>query len=163
MPASATATSPTASAPTPNRKASVVPEKKYKCQFCNRAFSRSEHRSRHERSRKYLFRALVYRGVRGVDGPWWGREIPLNTLANFSIVRRHQRATIQMSKVPEYLCTTRSFAPTRSHRACQRWRRPAPQRSQAATWRKGCAETRRVFKATHRIGHGDDGTNRSKQ
>ena len=28
------------------------PEKKYKCQFCNRAFSRSEHRSRHERSRK---------------------------------------------------------------------------------------------------------------
>ncbi len=75
MPAAATATSPTASAPTPNRKASVVPEKKYKCQFCNRAFSRSEHRSRHERSRKFL-RALVYRGVRGVDGPWWGREIP---------------------------------------------------------------------------------------
>jgi len=29
-----------------------APEKKYKCQFCNRAFSRSEHRSRHERSRK---------------------------------------------------------------------------------------------------------------
>lgn len=28
------------------------PEKKYKCQFCNRAFSRSEHRSRHERSRE---------------------------------------------------------------------------------------------------------------
>ncbi|KAH8725854.1 fungal-specific transcription factor domain-containing protein [Phaeosphaeriaceae sp. PMI808] len=27
-----------------------APEKKYKCQFCNRAFSRSEHRSRHERS-----------------------------------------------------------------------------------------------------------------
>ena len=27
-------------------------EKRYKCQFCNRAFSRSEHRSRHERSRK---------------------------------------------------------------------------------------------------------------
>ncbi|QIW94520.1 hypothetical protein AMS68_000038 [Peltaster fructicola] len=25
-------------------------EKRYKCQFCNRAFSRSEHRSRHERS-----------------------------------------------------------------------------------------------------------------
>ena len=31
-----------------------APEKKYKCQFCNRAFSRSEHRSRHERSRKLL-------------------------------------------------------------------------------------------------------------
>ncbi|RKF81054.1 Zinc finger protein klf1 [Golovinomyces cichoracearum] len=28
----------------------AVPEKKYKCQYCNRAFSRSEHRSRHERS-----------------------------------------------------------------------------------------------------------------
>ncbi|KAH3913178.1 hypothetical protein HBH56_112740 [Parastagonospora nodorum] len=27
-----------------------VPEKKYKCQYCSRAFSRSEHRSRHERS-----------------------------------------------------------------------------------------------------------------
>lgn len=34
------------------RKSSLAPEKKYKCQFCNRAFSRSEHRSRHERSRK---------------------------------------------------------------------------------------------------------------
>lgn len=33
-------------------KKTSAPEKKYKCQFCNRAFSRSEHRSRHERSRK---------------------------------------------------------------------------------------------------------------
>ncbi|KAK7559410.1 fungal-specific transcription factor domain-containing protein [Phyllosticta paracitricarpa] len=32
------------------RKPQSQPEKKYKCQFCNRAFSRSEHRSRHERS-----------------------------------------------------------------------------------------------------------------
>ncbi|KAI9052133.1 hypothetical protein LZ554_003495 [Drepanopeziza brunnea f. sp. 'monogermtubi'] len=32
------------------RKSSLAPEKKYKCQWCNRAFSRSEHRSRHERS-----------------------------------------------------------------------------------------------------------------
>ncbi|KAL2819142.1 fungal-specific transcription factor domain-containing protein [Aspergillus granulosus] len=31
-------------------KKTPAPEKKYKCQFCNRAFSRSEHRSRHERS-----------------------------------------------------------------------------------------------------------------
>lgn len=37
--------------PSPRKPASA-PEKKYKCQFCNRAFSRSEHRSRHERSRK---------------------------------------------------------------------------------------------------------------
>ncbi|KAK1756111.1 transcriptional regulator form adherence 5 [Echria macrotheca] len=41
--------SPVASTPT-SRKASVAPERKYKCQFCARAFSRSEHRSRHERS-----------------------------------------------------------------------------------------------------------------
>ncbi|KAL2402576.1 hypothetical protein ABEF93_001393 [Exophiala dermatitidis] len=34
---------------TPKKPASA-PEKKYKCQYCNRAFSRSEHRSRHERS-----------------------------------------------------------------------------------------------------------------
>jgi hypothetical protein len=39
---------------TPRRPAGSAPEKKYKCQFCSRAFSRSEHRSRHERSRKYL-------------------------------------------------------------------------------------------------------------
>ncbi|KAG5301268.1 C2H2 finger domain-containing protein [Histoplasma ohiense] len=32
------------------KKSTGAPEKKYKCQFCNRAFSRSEHRSRHERS-----------------------------------------------------------------------------------------------------------------
>ncbi|EER25268.1 C2H2 type zinc finger containing protein [Coccidioides posadasii C735 delta SOWgp] len=32
------------------KKPATAPERKYKCQFCNRAFSRSEHRSRHERS-----------------------------------------------------------------------------------------------------------------
>ncbi|KIV94016.1 hypothetical protein, variant [Exophiala mesophila] len=41
--------STSASSSTP-KKAATVPEKKYKCQYCNRAFSRSEHRSRHERS-----------------------------------------------------------------------------------------------------------------
>ncbi|CAN8096898.1 unnamed protein product [Discula destructiva] len=35
---------------TPGGKTSHTPEKKYKCQYCSRAFSRSEHRSRHERS-----------------------------------------------------------------------------------------------------------------
>ncbi len=51
----ATASEPanaSASSTTP-KKAASAPEKKYKCQYCNRAFSRSEHRSRHERSRKY--------------------------------------------------------------------------------------------------------------
>ncbi|KAF2873469.1 hypothetical protein BDV95DRAFT_344636 [Massariosphaeria phaeospora] len=38
------------SSPATTRKSGSAPEKKYKCQFCNRAFSRSEHRSRHERS-----------------------------------------------------------------------------------------------------------------
>ncbi|KAG5978181.1 hypothetical protein E4U56_004523 [Claviceps arundinis] len=41
---------PPAATTTSSRKASLAPERKYKCQFCNRAFSRSEHRSRHERS-----------------------------------------------------------------------------------------------------------------
>lgn len=76
MSAVAGATMPAASAapPATGRKASAAAaagggggetkekEKRYKCQFCNRAFSRSEHRSRHERSRKYTFL---------MDG-WWG-------------------------------------------------------------------------------------------
>ncbi|KAI9790346.1 MAG: hypothetical protein M1833_001947 [Piccolia ochrophora] len=41
---------PAATPQSPVRKSSLAPEKKYKCQFCHRAFSRSEHRSRHERS-----------------------------------------------------------------------------------------------------------------
>ena len=51
MPAAAASSASTSVA---GRKAPVAPEKKYKCQFCNRAFSRSEHRSRHERSRKFV-------------------------------------------------------------------------------------------------------------
>ncbi|KAK9783482.1 putative C2H2 finger domain protein [Seiridium cardinale] len=55
MPAANVAVAPaTSAASTPAaRKSSVAgsqPERKYKCQFCARAFSRSEHRSRHERS-----------------------------------------------------------------------------------------------------------------
>ncbi|KAF4625973.1 hypothetical protein G7Y89_g12191 [Cudoniella acicularis] len=46
----ASMTLPTAASSSTIRKSSLAPEKKYKCQFCNRAFSRSEHRSRHERS-----------------------------------------------------------------------------------------------------------------
>jgi hypothetical protein len=42
-------TAPAAATNSPAKK-TTAPEKKYKCQFCNRAFSRSEHRSRHERS-----------------------------------------------------------------------------------------------------------------
>ncbi|CAK7231439.1 hypothetical protein SBRCBS47491_007930 [Sporothrix bragantina] len=57
MPGASVAVMPTAATPTPAaaatpaaRKPAAAPERKYKCQFCNRAFSRSEHRSRHERS-----------------------------------------------------------------------------------------------------------------
>ncbi|KAI1505517.1 hypothetical protein F5X99DRAFT_415948 [Biscogniauxia marginata] len=52
MPGASVAVLPTAASATPvPRKTSLAqPERKYKCQFCNRAFSRSEHRSRHERS-----------------------------------------------------------------------------------------------------------------
>ncbi|MCJ1281544.1 hypothetical protein MMC26_000864 [Xylographa opegraphella] len=46
MPAAAASTA----SPAAPKKAVAAPEKKYKCQFCSRAFSRSEHRSRHERS-----------------------------------------------------------------------------------------------------------------
>lgn len=49
----------TNAAPAAARKTGA-PEKKYKCQFCNRAFSRSEHRSRHERSRKCPPRPAVW-------------------------------------------------------------------------------------------------------
>ncbi|KEY64302.1 hypothetical protein S7711_06348 [Stachybotrys chartarum IBT 7711] len=51
MPGASVAVLPPSAASTPSsRKTSLAPERKYKCQFCNRAFSRSEHRSRHERS-----------------------------------------------------------------------------------------------------------------
>lgn len=52
MPGASVAVMPSSAASTPaSRKTSLVaPDRKYKCQFCNRAFSRSEHRSRHERS-----------------------------------------------------------------------------------------------------------------
>ncbi|EPE35599.1 C2H2 and C2HC zinc finger [Glarea lozoyensis ATCC 20868] len=50
MPVASMTVPPMAAASTTIRKSSIAPEKKYKCQFCNRAFSRSEHRSRHERS-----------------------------------------------------------------------------------------------------------------
>ncbi|KAL5612991.1 uncharacterized protein BROUX77_003147 [Berkeleyomyces rouxiae] len=46
--ASSSTSAPAATAKKP--AAANAPERKYKCQFCNRAFSRSEHRSRHERS-----------------------------------------------------------------------------------------------------------------
>lgn len=78
--AAATAAAPAAPPQsTPSRKTPGVPEKKYKCQFCNRAFSRSEHRSRHERSREFKSPTLVHSGVEG----WWGHR------ARFSFFNPH--------------------------------------------------------------------------
>lgn len=54
MPVAVMATTNTAPAAVrKSSSSSLAPEKKYKCQFCARAFSRSEHRSRHERSRTF--------------------------------------------------------------------------------------------------------------
>ncbi|KAI0200448.1 C2H2 finger domain protein [Astrocystis sublimbata] len=52
MPGANVAVLPTAASSTPAARKTPLaqPERKYKCQFCARAFSRSEHRSRHERS-----------------------------------------------------------------------------------------------------------------
>ncbi|KAF2746101.1 hypothetical protein M011DRAFT_468967 [Sporormia fimetaria CBS 119925] len=50
MPSAAMMSMSASQTPATARKTGSAPEKKYKCQFCNRAFSRSEHRSRHERS-----------------------------------------------------------------------------------------------------------------
>ncbi|KAH8668367.1 fungal-specific transcription factor domain-containing protein [Xylariales sp. PMI_506] len=53
MPAASVAVvpaAPAAATPAARKPSVTAPERKYKCQFCARAFSRSEHRSRHERS-----------------------------------------------------------------------------------------------------------------
>lgn len=58
----APAPAPAAASPTtaPGGKISHAPERKYKCQYCSRAFSRSEHRSRHERSRRCSNKASTF-------------------------------------------------------------------------------------------------------
>ncbi|ROT38853.1 hypothetical protein SODALDRAFT_173149 [Sodiomyces alkalinus F11] len=50
MPGASVAVLPPTSSTTASRKTTIAPERKYSCKFCHRAFSRSEHRSRHERS-----------------------------------------------------------------------------------------------------------------
>ena len=97
----------------------MAAEKKYKCQFCNRAFSRSEHRSRHERSRKS-------KPPMTAPNP---RKAFVFVLANVLILR-HQRETLQMLQVSQYLCSTRSAPSPRSHGPCQRWRGATAKRLQ---------------------------------
>ncbi|CAK7220910.1 hypothetical protein SCUCBS95973_004317 [Sporothrix curviconia] len=90
MPGASVAVMPTAAPPTPAaaaatpaaRKPAAAPERKYKCQFCNRAFSRSEHRSRHERSHtkerpfKYGGVPLHSDGKRRGNGVTKARAVP---------------------------------------------------------------------------------------
>ena len=115
LPAAASG-SATAATIASSRKSNVTPEKKYKCQFCNRAFSRSEHRSRHERSRMSrcsLFiifflpaSARVYGGYIKLNLSlrlflvlnicFWFQICADFFFLNFFWVRRYERKTVQM-------------------------------------------------------------------
>ena len=161
MPAAATATASVAPVPKP-AKPQHVPDKKYKCQFCARAFSRSEHRSRHERSRKLIRAILPFSRRRGRSNGGVVKPTFCLLVLNSILVPRHQRATFQMRKMPQYLCPTRPSAPTRPNGTRQRWRSTAGQRSQETAGRKASTQGD-SYKATHGLGYGDDGTNRSKQ
>ena len=172
MPAAATAQIPASStSKTPGQK--PTPDRKYKCTYCARAFSRSEHRSRHERSRKFL-RTLMFKVVDGgAQRGWWGREaliLPLpithiptsNTVLTYTPPYRHQRATFQMSKMSKHLRPSRSAPATRPYRTCQRWRGPAGQRGQEEAGRKTRSQDTPI-QGTAGHGHSDAGTNRAKQ
>ena len=153
MPAAATATASVAPVAKPV-KPQHVPDKKYKCQFCARAFSRSEHRSRHERSRKFIrtFPSLLVDG--GVASPWWGREEThlLPTFTNFYPSRaqtpKNDLSNAQSAAVPLYdeiFCYDmiepstpkmeeyRWSAKSRGGRAQSQHPRPPPQ-SHPSTW-----------------------------
>ena len=103
---------------------------------------------------------------RGCSPLWWGRTAAApcaHLLADPPLfLHRHQRATLQMSKVSKHLRSSRPPATTRSHRTCQRWRGTARQRSQEAAGRKGHTEGHTI-QAIHRAGHGDVGTDRTEQ
>lgn len=94
MPGASVAVMPTTGSPAPaTRKPSLAPERKYKCQFCNRAFSRSEHRSRHERSRKWTVKKTSKSAARSV------KTDPRLTDRFF----RYQGEALQVHEVSEYI------------------------------------------------------------
>ena len=165
MPATATATGASAPAQSP-KKAAPTPDKKYKCQFCARAFSRSEHRSRHERSRKFLiffifFWVPLVGG--GVTTSLGGASSHCAQLWLIEIsTHRHQRTPLQMHEMSQHLRQKRSAAAARSHCPCQRWRRPSRQRSQAAVHGQGHPQAD-VREACGGTGYSNAGTDRSKQ
>ncbi len=152
MPAAATATASVAPVPKP-AKPQHVPDKKYKCQFCARAFSRSEHRSRHERSRKFL-RTFPFSRWRGRSNGGVVKSPPF--LPTFLFANFHPRAqtpksdlsNAQSAAVPlsdETFCydTTEPYTPkmevyrwsakSRDGRAQSQHPRPLPQ-SHPSTW-----------------------------
>lgn len=120
MPATATTAAPAASngtLPTTTnnnntgtKKSATTPEKKYICVHCGRGFSRSEHRSRHERSRTYqsqLFSFLLggryffesfwvaVSMVGEENGEEWGTEEQQQQLLQQPL-KRFQRALLEM-------------------------------------------------------------------
>ena len=129
MPAAAAASSNSAGS-TPSKKIATAPEKKYKCQFCNRAFSRSEHRSRHERSRKFIYffsvdvgsndgkvHALVAGSISFLADPLLSpSQTPRSVLSNVRNVEAPSSAAIfcygttgpSMPKMVEYLSSAKS-------------------------------------------------------
>jgi len=152
MPATSTSTS---TSPVASRKSSsTVPEKKYKCQFCNRAFSRSEHRSRHERSREYSesnqLRMYIEDALHCTALCERSTTFQITTLADL-LSSRHQGTSFQMPQMPQHLCPTRSAASTRSYGPCQRWRGTPPDRVQEARCSKELSHARVV---KNRFGNG---------
>jgi len=69
------------------RKAPLVQERKYKCAYCARAFSRSEHRSRHERSRMFI--------------PKFGLIFIVFLML---WVSRYERETFQVPQMSKHIC-----------------------------------------------------------
>lgn len=118
--------------PTTAKKPALAPEKKYICVHCGRGFSRSEHRSRHERSRElYLYLILLSQIQGGVYREKTHRMftstttctprfeyllLPTIVTCQMPLLTRHhcryQRTSLQVSKMPEYFCSSRSFVTT---------------------------------------------------
>lgn len=102
----APAPAPATASPTPaSRKTSLAPERKYKCQFCARAFSRSEHRSRHERSRTY-FSTISYAAQLALRS--WDRSAGLLYLMLHGMMLRKLLLHTEIHLLTENLQTQRS-------------------------------------------------------
>lgn len=83
----------------PDKEKEKEKEKRYKCQFCNRAFSRSEHRSRHERSRK------SYSSQQAIASREAGSSLPIasHRIASRGIVNHplHRHPSLTFAQTPK--------------------------------------------------------------